>query len=95
MLGFAECRRSSRGSGWSRGAGFPLCKPAILEAPIGKRLGHIQLSETQGLGVHSEVVLGSLVGCGYSAFLLPGVHTAREEAFATLPPAFQLREGHT
>lgn len=88
MLGFAECCLSSRGSRWSRGAGFPHCKPAILETPIGKRLGRIQLSGTQGLGVHSEVVLGSLEGCGFSAFLFPGLQPASEEIFATLPPAW-------
>ncbi|XP_064520355.1 uncharacterized protein LOC135418717 [Pseudopipra pipra] len=79
---------------WSTGAGFPLFKPPILEMPISKKLGRIQLSRAQGLAVHSEVVQGSLEGRGCSAFLLPGLHTTREEIFATLASAFQLRESH-
>ncbi|XP_039240224.1 uncharacterized protein LOC113998183 [Pipra filicauda] len=79
---------------WSTGAGFPLFKPPILEMPISKKLGRIQLSRAQGLAVHSEVVQGSLEGRGCSAFLLPGLHTTREEIFATLTSAFQLRESH-
>jgi len=48
---------------------------------MGKRLGRIQLSGTQGLGVHSEVVLQSLEGCGYSAFLTSQISIQTEKKY--------------